>query len=493
MGTEANICEGGRKYRFNTDRLRTRSTSPPIQFRSVIASSNAHLQRSASDTLPNSSLSCQSTNASQVVALPPNRRRGFTRPQATVFADSAKCRESVMSLGTITHIQHFFARTGLLDGKGGQYLKGKVTGSLTEADTLQTSDLNMHSRGTEMKSLIDHGNSIRARWECQNSVLLPPTVSTYHYRQPITVPPPAPKVLRQTLRDNLMISRKLLTEINTPKIASDKETDARTKADELLGTKSSTSGWLEIQGLRLLDVFTLTISAAKNYYTAHDNPQRLYSFKSEKELRSELYQVLEILRSMAVRDFKGGVRPYEAERLLDWLAAVEQVLRMEESSEEADRKERENWPWRSGNWTDRVREREWLFLSSFDLENTPLPIWPETSANGQYPNDFLKVLQNGLRLVLLHNRLVKLSRRPFELIKIYHVDVSKTYRSADNLRYWIKAAQLRWDIKLEVNVMGVVRGSSTAAWQQLDNAVLKWSQRVREDIVLGWAEDERLL
>jgi hypothetical protein len=48
------------------------------------------------------------------------RRRGYMRPQGTEFASSAKSRESVMSLGSITHLQYYFARTGLLDGKGGQ-------------------------------------------------------------------------------------------------------------------------------------------------------------------------------------------------------------------------------------------------------------------------------------------------------------------------------------------------------------------------------------
>ena len=45
------------------------------------------------------------------------------RPQGTNFADSAKNRDSVMSLGSIAHMQYYFARTGLLDGKGGQLAK----------------------------------------------------------------------------------------------------------------------------------------------------------------------------------------------------------------------------------------------------------------------------------------------------------------------------------------------------------------------------------
>src|SRR5437879_3118810 len=46
------------------------------------------------------------------------RRRGFMRPQGTEFSTSARSRESVMALGSIAHLQYFFAKTGLLDGKG---------------------------------------------------------------------------------------------------------------------------------------------------------------------------------------------------------------------------------------------------------------------------------------------------------------------------------------------------------------------------------------
>ena len=45
------------------------------------------------------------------------KRRGYVRPQGTNFAASAQSRESVLSLGSIAHLQYYFARTGLLDGK----------------------------------------------------------------------------------------------------------------------------------------------------------------------------------------------------------------------------------------------------------------------------------------------------------------------------------------------------------------------------------------
>jgi hypothetical protein len=53
-----------------------------------------------------SSLSARSTTSSRPseggISV---KKRGFMRPQATTFAESAKNRESVMSLGSIAHLQ----------------------------------------------------------------------------------------------------------------------------------------------------------------------------------------------------------------------------------------------------------------------------------------------------------------------------------------------------------------------------------------------------
>lgn len=90
----------------------------------------------------------------------------------------------------------------------------------------------------------------------------------------------------------------------------------------------------------------------------------------------------------------------------------------------------------------------------------------------------------------LHNTLVRRSKRHFEQIKTYHTDTTKPYRCADNLRYWVKAAELRWDIKLDVDVMGVVQGKDAEAWRKFDAAILQWSQGVREEITLEWLKQK---
>lgn len=82
------------------------------------------------------------------------------------------------------------------------------------------------------------------------------------------------------------------------------------------------------------------------------------------------------------------------------------------------------------------------------------------------------------------------SRRHFEEIKQYHTDTAKPYRCADNLRYWVKAAELRWDIKLEVDVLGIVQGQDLAVWRKFDAAVLRWCQGVREEITSEWLKQK---
>jgi len=104
------------------------------------------------------------------------------------------------------------------------------------------------------------------------------------------------------------------------------------------------------------------------------------------------------------------------------------------------------------------------------------------------PTPFLAALQNGLRLVRLHNEIVKNSTRQFADIRVFHIDTAKPYRCAENLRFWVKAAEIRWDVRLEVDVNAVVHGEDAIAWQSFDKAVMKWCKSVREQIATEWKE-----
>jgi hypothetical protein len=280
-------------------------------------------------------------------------------------------------------------------------------------------------------------------------------------------------VLRRELKEALQDACKVLEE-------------TQKNENNAIGEVEESSGFYEIQGLHLLDIITLAIRAAKNYYTAHTNPQKLYTLKSERSIRADLYNVLDVLKRMASRNFRGGMRLTELTDILLWIESIDKLLKKEEQLEQEEAAEREAMVWREGDWTGREREREWLFLRSFDADAATLPQWPEPTEVQQLPTAFLKALQDGQRLVRLHNALVKRSKRKFGEIKTFHTDVAKPYRMAENLRFWIKAAELRWEVKLSVPVLDVVNSKDEEAWRTFDAAVFTWCQGVRAELTEEW-------
>ncbi|KAF2635812.1 hypothetical protein P280DRAFT_168717 [Massarina eburnea CBS 473.64] len=461
------------------------------------------LDRSVSTNSTRSSASGRSASSSRISESGIPGRRGYMRPEGTQFSRSARSRDSVMNLGTIAHLQYYFARTGLLDEATGRIARKRKNGSrtasgskrpLSEGDmsSLSTSSIEQLEGGL-VESPID--GTLSPNWEETEPMMLPPTVSTYK-NNPIYVPPPPDMtVLRRELRETLEETAKHLRELEKGHITG---TTASGKGKSAEGSNSvpkessrksaDTPGWHQIEGLNLLDVTTLAIRAAKNYYTAHEDPQRLYAIRPEREIRKELYDVLEVLKRLAIRNFANGVQPSETSHIKEWVEGIGDLLDIEEETEQREQLERESWAWLKGDWSGRERERELLFLRSFDGTPQPLSEWTDP-AGAELPTPFLAELQSGLRLVHLHNVLVKKSRRQFETIKQYHTDTAKPYRCADNLRYWAKAADLRWDVKVDIDAMGVVHGEPEA-WLKFDAALLEWSRGVREEMMKEWKKQK---
>lgn len=414
------------------------------------------------------------------------------RPQGTAFADSARNRDSVMSLGSIAHMQYYFARTGLLDGKGAQLAKGEAAnrnGSEKEnVEPVAQDDLNFYSlslidtasndassdAGYDRSTVESPSETVECAWDPKTPQMLPPTVSTYKLKPSYTEPLPDMLVLRQELKEALKDACKVLEESQKQILSPDRENEAG-------------EGFYEIQGLHLLDIITLAIRAAKNYYTAHSNHDKLYAMRSERQIRSDLYLALDILKRMASRSFKGGMRMNELTGIVTWIESIDKLLQKEEQQERQESAERATWVWRNGEWTGKEREREWLFLKSFDHDEPPLQHWSEASESHNQPSGFLQTLQDGQRLVKLHNTFVARSKRKFGSIKTWHTDVAKPYRMAENLRYWHKAAELRFDLHFALPVLDVVQGR---AWEQFDAAVLRWCQGVRNELMEEWRQEE---
>ncbi|KAI6359946.1 hypothetical protein MCOR25_006888 [Pyricularia grisea] len=498
-----------------------------------------------------------------------SRRRGYMRPCGTDFAASARQRESVLSLGSITHLQYYFARTGLLDGKGGNLGRRrnqkaqtldfsqldtsafKKTGSGSDVDSSYASLGSSPDLGAQQTGLVespiredhigdeayfDDDVSDPEDYDGAEHGMLPPTTSTYVHREKPVPKPPSMSELRAELTSALETATKALIEAKEGKDVSKAE-DPEDKENNTPSKKAP--GWFEVQGVHILDVMTLAIRAAKVYYTSHEHPHKLDAIKSEKAVRAELLSVMDALKRMASRNFAGGIREDEFATMDGWVAGLKDMLSREDEMVAAERKEVASWTWLKDNgWSDSLEkrvEREYAFIKSLLAGNgsfpgqstastTPtqmtsptatsfpgaasstttaqslltgtattdeetLPEWKpidrNTSLDSQtVPTPFLRAMQNGKFLVRLHNGAVHKSQRRFGAIGSYHQDTAKPYRSADNIRYWVKAAELRWEVHLKgVDPLALVYDNvGPQVWVAFEDAILDWCRKVREEI-----------
>jgi hypothetical protein len=392
----------------------------------------------------------------------------------------------VLSLGSIAHLQYYFARTGLLDGKGGQLAKTKQNG---EYDLPIPSRFSLSRTGSDagsavMESPIEEEGALL--WDAAQvdgeDVMLPPTVSTYTHRTHHVAPPPDQRSLKKDLVEALENALHALEAmVSSP---GDKETQ-----DEDL------QGFYEVQGVHILDTTTLAIRAARLYYTLHPNPAVLNSIKPDFQIRRDLISVLDVLKKWASRKFAHGLREEERLAILVWVSEVGMMIDEEARVEEAERQEREGWQWLNDSlWVDKEKEREICFLESLikaSANTSALPQWEPVDATADEPTAFLQSLSDGRRLVDMHNTAVKRSKRHFGEIKTWHDDVAKPYRRAENIRFWVKAAEIRWEMRFSINVMGIVNSSKEVGiWRSFEDAILKWSKGVREEITRDWKNDE---
>lgn len=423
-------------------------------------------------------------------------RRGFVRPQGTNFAASARSRESVLSLGSIAHLQYYFARTGLLDGRGGRRARKKAEkdnfefpesllsfGTINISSDLDSSCISNGSPPTSPQPKESTNSSYLGEVEDENEdeesffssedeedlqYMLPPTVSTYNHREKYIPRLPTLEELKEELEKTLLDAKTVLDEIKSDlsSITQSPISKESNQVSEDEKSRKKHQNWHEIQGLHILDVMTLAIRAAKMYYTAHDQPDRLAAIKTEREIRSDLLSVMEVLRNMATRNFAFGVKIDEHKLMEQWVASVYDILRREEILIEAERSQWASWTWLDDNWNGSTEEREWAFLKSMDPDSGNLPPFRSVDSlkDTELPSEFLADLMTGLRLVKIHNAVVRKSKRPFGAIGRWHTDFRKPYRCTENLRFWIKAAELRFEVVLDVDVTSIVHGANRKAW-----------------------------
>jgi hypothetical protein len=322
------------------------------------------------------------------------KRRGYVRPQGTDFAESARSRESVLSLGSIAHLQYYFARTGLLDGKGGRLAKKKDDRQTLDLSSFDTSFLSPNMAASDVDSsyasmgsspdlpaqtldgmivespVQDDDDECYSDDDEDQAHMLPPTVSTYNHREKVIPRPPTLEELKDDLRKALGDASKALEEA---KLNPTSASSSPSQGSVTPGSAKSTQGWHELQGMHILDIITLAIRAAKMYYTAHDQPARLSAIKSERKIRAELLSVMEVLKRMATRNFASGMRTEERVTMENWVAGVYDMLRQEEAMEAEEKKKRASWIWLGDSWHGTNVEREYEFIKSMDPDSDTLP------------------------------------------------------------------------------------------------------------------------
>lgn len=443
------------------------SPSPNLLATPVSSVFSSSRSVSGTSTISSQSTSSNASVTTRSVSGSGSRRRGYVRPQGACFSPSAQNRDSVLSLGSIAHLQYYFARTGLLEGKGGQLAKKKQNG---EYDIPRLS-----LRESQIDSPIDEEAQImwEAAQEDGEEVMLPPTVSTYSHRPNYVPPPPDHETLKRGLVEALENALQALESCDSP--SSDP-------------TETPTEGFYQIQGLHILDTVTLAIRAARLYYTQHPSPRRLHSIRPDQQLRKELHEVLDILRKCASRNFAGGLSEDEHFMVLVWVSDVGMMIDREAKLEEQERNERKDWRWMDDSqWVANEHARDISFLH-FLFRKVKACAQEQDIPQG---SQFFKTLADGRDLITMHNAAVRESKRHFELIGSFHSDVGKPYRRADNLRYFIKAAERRFEIKVKFDVMAVANlREDEAVWRGFENALWDWSKGVRAELTKDWNGDE---
>ena len=368
-------------------------------------------------------------------------------------------------------MQYYFARTGLLDGRSGQMVKKKENG---EYDIPK---LSVRSELDTFESPIDEEGALlwEAAREDGDEIMLPPTVSTYRNGTQYVPPPPSQQALKRELVDTLENALHAI--------------EASEKSQKSIETP--TQGFYEIEGMQILDMTTLAIRAAKQYYTQHPNPKMLNSIKSDQQIRKELYDVLEVLKQAANRNFAGGWREEERLTILVWISEVGMMIDREAKLEEKERRQRKQWQWvDDSNWIndDSGRTLDFLAFLLSEIET------PAEEMQAALQDKFWHTLVDGKKLIAMHNAAVRQSKRRFGYIEKSHDDVAKPYRRAENIRYWLKAAELRFEVKFsqKLDVFSTINATPTDAQvlKAFEVVVMDWARGVRKDLTQDWNGDE---
>ena len=201
--------------------------------------------------------------------------------------------------------------------------------------------------------------------------------------------------------------------------------------------------------------------------------------------------MLDVLKRMAARNFAGGLRQQEKVGILTWIVGISELIQAEIDGEARPRSAS------GGRGAARMAGLGATRASaSARFPQVLRPTTPRSSRRGRHRRRATRSCQRRScassptgQASLSYTTRSWRSRTTFEAIAVWHTDVAKPYRRADNLRFWTMAARRRWDVDLAAgeqqggfDVNELVLNETPAAWRRFDAALLRWCRAVREEL-----------
>ncbi|CAG8555570.1 3055_t:CDS:2 [Paraglomus occultum] len=409
----------------------------------------------------------------------PTPRRFYKKPsKPRDFATSAKKRQSVLALGSITHLQHFYAKKGII---------------------IQPKKLKQHAENILQINVTD---------------LLQVTEEPEDF--PPTPLPPSPPPLPAFL------TTKLDVETDPEVLLAQCHIDIHEMLNAwhiVTGDAQEDEESVLVDILAVMETTTKAIQSVKNYSMHKED----LSPESLSKIRAATLDVLDMLdkieKTYREEDDSSSedghiykesyYRSLDTERqtLRKYLKVVEEYLLFNHDEETAyaegglaNEEKRDSgiatltppaspgyqsWDWVNPElFKDESVGRYHSFLEahrpskSKHLPNyTPLPD-PRTDKT-----EFLAALSDGKLLCNIYNTVVRRSKRPFGFIEKIHDDTSRTYRASENLKFFAAACKFRFDIKFEAfDTLAIVKMTDIGR-VHLEEAIKAFCEKAMDELI----------
>lgn len=420
------------------------------------------------------------------------RKRGYQKPtKPREFAKSAKKRQSVLALGSITHLQHFYAKRGII-------IKPKKPKHVEEAEKKKMA-LSINTNVSDLLKVTEEPE------EDLPPTPLPPS------------PPPLPAY----------ITSKLDVETDPEVLLATCHGDIQAMIDAwcmVTGEVKAEENPVPVDILAAIETTTRAVQSVKNYSLFKED----LSTESMSKIRAAALEVLEMISDLeqSHRDDDdsssedGHIYKESNFHCLDrqrdilrrYLMVVEECLLFDDSDmyppntsylknssvSSDDESKQGTAPFTpplspghpNNDWVNpdvyggNVFARYHAFLEAHrpskskrypDYTPLPNPCLDKT--------EFLASLADGKLLCEIYNTIVKRSKRPFGFIDKIHEDTSRTYRATENLKFFAAAAKFRFELKFdEFNVTEIVKLTNVGK-TQLERILEVFCEKAMQELI----------